>query len=69
MTLEFFEKTERLTLKGVDMSAVDNTVDVFSSILVSSASKENLELMLSKIVELKKQLESKEAKKKNSQPE
>lgn len=44
------------------MSADDNTRDIFTSILISSASKENLELMISKIMELKKKSASKEVK-------
>jgi len=44
------------------MSADDNMRDVFTSILISSASKENLELMISKITELKKKCVNKDKK-------
>jgi len=44
------------------MSADDNMRDVFTSILISSASKENLELMISKITELKKKSVNKDKK-------
>ena len=45
-------------MKGVDVSSVDEVREINSQILISSASKENLELLISKIVALK-----------NSQPE
>ena len=50
MTLEFLERTEKMVVKGTDMSAVDGSVEIFTSVLISSASKENLELMISKII-------------------
>ncbi len=53
-------------MKGSDFSAEDNVVEIFSSILVSSASKENLELMITKIIDIKKSLESKESKAKTT---
>ena len=52
------EKTEKVIMKGVDVSSVDEVREINSQILISSASKENLELLISKIVALK-----------NSQPE
>lgn len=39
MTLEFFEKSEKIVVKGIDVSATDQTVETFTTILVSSASK------------------------------
>lgn len=45
-------------MKGVDVSSVDEVREINSQILISSASKENLELLIAKIVALK-----------NSQPE
>ena len=54
MTLEFFEKSERVIVKGTDVSANEGPQDMFVSVLISSASKENLELLIGKIVELKK---------------
>ena len=64
MTLEFFEKSEKITIKGTDVSATDNTNDIFVSILISSSSKENLELMISKIIEIKKSSQNNESNKK-----
>ena len=64
MTLEFFEKSERVTLKGTDVSATDQTNDIFVSILISSSSKENLELMISKIVQIKKSTQNNDSNKK-----
>lgn len=40
-------------MKGVDVSSVDEMREINSQILISSASKENLELLISKIVALK----------------
>jgi len=45
---------ERLQLKGNDMSALEEKVEIISTILISSASKENLELLISKLIEIKK---------------
>ena len=66
ITFQFFQKSEKITVKGIDVSATDKTVDILTSILISSASKENLELLISKIIEAKKKFASKEVKKQSA---
>jgi hypothetical protein len=54
ITVEFIDRTEKMQFKGVDVSALDEQVEVISSIFVSSAGKENLELLITKIIEVRK---------------
>ena len=43
-----------MQVKGMDVSAIDEKVEIMSNIYISNASKENLELLLSKIKSFKK---------------
>jgi hypothetical protein len=63
------ERSERVQLKGTDVSNVDERIEVNSVILISSASKENLELLITKIITIKNSQQTVKNTKEGAMPE
>lgn len=66
ITIDFLEKRDRITLKGVDVVSVDELQDIITQIIVNDASKENLQLLINKLIALRKVVKQPDSKRESS---